>query len=254
MGIPLRCIGTADTKKASQHWLVEKYKVVVEHVFHNNACLVNGHGRCHMHGGSGDSVCRVSEEVPDVASGGLPCQSFSQARHKTGASPATWQPWEHPTFGVVMSEFMRYIANRKPLAFWIEEVDRFDQVDSRTGESYLKSFMRSGAALGYAMRALLLDHSVWVELPRRRIYVFGVGPKMGHAQGADFICSLMHEIQSYRELTPTTAVFDLWDPDDPEESSRLRASEELWLSPCLKNEDRTQRIRSEHFGTYIPGG
>ena len=126
-----------------------------------------------------------------------------------------------------MTEFMEYVASRKPRSFWCEEVDRFIRQDPRTGESYVKSFMRKGKALGYAMRALILDHNVWIELPRRRIYVIGVGPEMGHSAGADFIISQMKEIQEYRMLTPPTAAFDLWDPDCPAERDRLGASEEL---------------------------
>jgi len=237
MAIPFVCLGLADTKPASRRWLTEKFGGIAAHLFENNQCLTEGRGRCLFHRGQ----CSTSKERPDIASGGLPCQGFSRMRHKKGDTASTGQPSGHPSFKGVMSDFSEYLCTRQPLGWWIEEVDSFDQINPEIGISFLHQFVRQNAQYGYAIRAIILDHALFSEVPRRHIYCLGAGTEMGHAQGADQILKSIGEIVKFRQLTPPTPLFAVIDPDGPEELDRRD----------MVQEPRAEKI--QYFSSYHPG-
>jgi hypothetical protein len=126
--------------------------------------------------------------VVDLASGGLPCQPFTSQRAQpaqplsqgTGRKPKSGSasrettrsgfPHQHPYYPVV-DEFVEYLKCRRPRSFLVEEVPAWD--NKTVGDScvtYMELVAKQCVALGYAVRAITWDHSMFVErFPRERI-------------------------------------------------------------------------------------
>ena len=59
-----------------------------------------------------------------------------------------------------------------PGGFIVEEVDTFGQVDAH-GISYAQRFARNCSKLKYDARVLKLDHGMWSEISRVRLWIVG---------------------------------------------------------------------------------
>lgn len=215
MDVDAKCLGVADCKGFSQRWLKRKWSSVVGHIFADNQAFLDGHGKCVLHG----KDCKVSMERPDLVTGGLPCPAFSRLRDRT-KSHNRGKPWEHDSFHVTMVQFPEYLSVRRPRGFWIEQVETFGAVDKSSNRSFLHEFMRNCCSHGYAVRALVLPHDAWIDLPRTRIYVIGCHHDMGHKKAVEWIVEQIQSTSQYRALTPPTAILDLIDVEAPSERAR----------------------------------
>ena len=167
-----------------------------------------------------------SDVRPDVVVAGLPCPPFSKARHKNGGTRSTGAASSHPAYNTVMVEFTDYLASRHPLGFLVEEVDSFAHTDAR-GQSPLREFATKTNKLGYAIRALLLDHHTWIDVPRVRVWIIGVGQELGHSVAADWMVEKIEEITKHRKLAPPTPWSYVVDTECPEERHRRDSGKEL---------------------------
>lgn len=172
-------------------------------------------------------MCGAPEQVPDLVSAGLPCPAFSRLRYKGGADGRSGPAQKHPSYSTVMEEFWDYCEARRPLSFWVEEVPEFSSQISGTTQSHLDVFVGRGAALGYAIRVLKLDHSVWSEMPRVRLFIIGISEALGHKESADHVVKLILESQRYRRMTDPTRIFDIVDVDGYDEVSHRDAAQDL---------------------------
>ena len=165
-GVPFRTISASEHKPVARRFIAAKASV--EHVFKDMLDQSNGEGYCFTHA----RKCKLADEAPDFACGGLLCQPFTRARRWNGSTPKESSTHEHPGFRVVDSVFKDYLARRKPKGFLVEESCGMLETDQTSGETYLDGFMDGAASLGYAVRALRLDHGVWCEQPRDRQVVW----------------------------------------------------------------------------------
>ena len=62
-----------------------------------------------------------------------------------------------------------------------------------TGESWLQKFCQVCTGKGYAMRVLSLDHNMFCEMGRSRLFILGIGEELGHSQGAAALVARIEE-------------------------------------------------------------
>ena len=206
---------------------------------------MDGGGRCSLHP---RDECNVSTEEVDLAVAGLPCQPFSMARFRGGSTAATGSTQDHPAFQTTQ-QFEMYIEVRRPKGFLIEQDDTFaTQIDKSIGQSHLAAFAKKYASKGYAMRALIINHDVWVELPRNRVWILGLGPELGHAKAADWMVQHILEIQDRRKMLPPTKVFDIVNVDGADETLRRDRVKATGINNCVflccKLLDKTPMIQT----------
>ncbi len=135
------------------------------HIYRDNAAFVQGRGHCTLHGG----VCIVPAPTNlRVATGGWPCQAYSQMRQVDGDTPGTGPVDEHPTCNAWL-DFCDYLSHRRPEMFAVEQVEKFAEHETEKGNS-LRIFCKKCARMGYSVRCQILDHGTWVALPRARLH------------------------------------------------------------------------------------
>lgn len=179
------------------------------HIFKENSAFECGAGKCIMHPGGPD--CRVPLR-PDLSTHGLPCQSVTQWRQRTGTTPRTSAIPEHPDHATVFDGFDQYLVARRPGGFTVEEVTVLEHIDRTTGRPFLKQFCTMCARRGYAMRVLRLDHGVWVELSRLRLFIAGFDDATGHAKAVDLFVERVLEAKQYRAIGAPTCVWSVVEP------------------------------------------
>lgn len=166
MGIPVDIMGCSDTSSLAQRFTLSHGAGAVMHLFDSNAAAIAG-GRCLKHG----RQCVPEQQQPHIATGGLPCEPFSNQRTKTAAGPRSGPPSTHPAF-TVGDEFVSYLEQRRPHCFLVEEVTEWDSLAAKGAASYMQQVARRCAGIGYAVRAVTLDHGDWVDrCPRKRMHL-----------------------------------------------------------------------------------
>ena len=68
--------------------------------------------------------------------------------------------------------------------------------------------------------AVFLDQLLWIEVPRRRVFIWGMSSDLGHAVAADWMYHQVMAVMKYRKLGPPTPVQAIADPDCPLERVR----------------------------------
>ena len=110
--------------------------------------------------------------------------------------------------------FPLYLQTRRPFSWWVEETDAFvSRKDRITGETALAMFGRKCARYGHAVRAILCDHLVFVDLPMIRVIIIGVHADAGGARAADWALEQLQEVMDFRKMHgPPTKLTDIVDP------------------------------------------
>ena len=164
LGMYTRTASACDKKHLARTFL--KLNSKAEHIFADMGSQSAGEGFCTVH----QTMCKLAQGV-DIAVGGLPCQPFSRMRTRHGPGNKEGAPTSHPSFDTVNVEFFEYLRGRTPLCFLVEEITAMRDQNADSGEPYLDSFMEQCASLGYAMRAIMLDHGNWCEMSRSRQHI-----------------------------------------------------------------------------------
>ena len=66
-----------------------------------------------------------------------------------------------------------YVAQRRPRCFFFEEVGEMAKLTPKgSALTYLELVGRKLAQMGYSIRAIIINHAVFVRIPRERLFVF----------------------------------------------------------------------------------
>ena len=226
MGIPVNVQGVADSKRMSQRWLRRQWGRVAQHMYTDNRALFGpAGGQCFLHG----RHCRGPQlhQRPDVASGGFPCQPYTNLRQKTGSTPKTGAVTSHPFCAVVMDGLMEYVENRKPYVLWIEEVDGFMRQLAVLGHrSPCSVVVEALKSKGYAVTVLRMNHEIYIAAKRPRVFLVAVSKECGGQRGCEFVESTVEAMLMRRQTGPTMTLWDtICDPHDPAEIARRKAAQ-----------------------------
>lgn len=225
VGAEVENIGAAESAKLPQKFLLEHWKGILAHCFTENDAFIKGEGACIM---CKDPICHVDEREPDLSSGGISCQAYSMQRNKKGNTLSTGPIDTHPKHYTASEEFYKYLDVRNPKGWTVENTDAWDQINPKTGKTFMAEFAEEAAkrGRGYAVRAIITEHNVWVRMKRQRIIMFGIGDILGGNEAADWIFDAINAVTEYRLQTPPTSIWQLVDPDSTEEvASRNRGKE-----------------------------
>ena len=110
-----------------------------------------------------------------------------------GSTPKTHHTEQHPALNTLMIELPTYLAHHRPRSWFIEEVEGIRRVSS-SGETYLTIFLRRVCALGYSARVVSMDHSLFVNMPRSRVWLVGISKEAGGTKAATWVSEHMTEI------------------------------------------------------------
>lgn len=145
---------------------------------------------------------------PDIASGGFPCTPFSRLREQSGETPGRGLPHNHDDFPTLFEELPKYLSSRRPSSWWAEEVEGVDRTDCRTGETYLYQLVVACENLKYSVQVVIIDHAVWIAVPRKRIYILGFSEEAGGAKAAKWAAERVVQVIQFREQQGPGA--DVW--------------------------------------------
>ena len=82
--------------------------------------------------------------------------------------------------------------------------------------------------LGYSLQALELDHSVWINVKRPRVFLLAVHESAGGQHGVDFAAALVTQVaQVVAERDSRPTIFDVVPPFSHEERRRRKLGKEL---------------------------
>ena len=221
LGMDVAPLACAERKPSAQRYLKHQFGNRFIHCFTDNAAFVAGHGECFLHGRD----CPCPAMRPDISIHGLPCQAYSWMRQRSGSTKNTGQVWQHPGHEEVFEGFHSYLRERQPLGWIVEEVPALAQPDKRTGISFLQTFLRKCRSLGYCVVVLQMDHVVWVEMSRNRLWMIGFSEELGHKQAADAFLEIVEESQKFRQLGEPTHIWNIVSPNSDAEMARRQYEE-----------------------------
>ena len=168
-------------------------------------------------------------------SGGFPCQPFSTYRQKTGKALAAGSKSrlsvaeDHPDYEMVTREFELFLARRSPHAFWIEEVEGFAKRLPKLGQSALDIVTAKARDKGYAVSVLGLNHSLFINVSRPRIFVFGCRATAGGVAGVNFVTDVIEAVTVELAKETRPSVFTLADVFSQEQIARRAQSKDRIL-------------------------
>ena len=120
-----------------------------------------------------------------------------------------------------MEEFDEYLRVRQPRTFWLEQVPGFNKTLASLGASPLELFSEQCQKRGYHLRAMQIDHRIFVKVVRCRLFVWGCSDEAGGQAGADFVYELVQAmIEQILDTHPDLNVFDVVDVDSPDQQRR----------------------------------
>ena len=221
LGVPVSVLACAEKNPTSRRWLSQQFQHRIPHLFDNNSSLLTPAGG---HCGKCSCVHGPAAERTDIMSGGFPCPPFSAQRDKSKDGPRTGPVQDHPMYDTTMVQFAQYVKQRQPYQFWMEQVPGFlRKLAALGGRSPLSLFVKALGELGYSVQCLHIDHCLFVDVARPRLWLWGVSQEAGGAKAADWILKLVTRVVTRRAQAPPTQIFDVVDPNDAEERQRLLA-------------------------------
>ena len=156
LGIPHECLGVADKNKMSRKFILHTFDKEAGRIFTDNQAFIDGVGTCDLAG----SNTAVAREEPHSVSCGFPCQPWS--------SGVAQKRKKHPLYMVTMAQFPLYLKVRRPHQFWLENLVELAQEPKHGEPSDLETLAAECCKLGYAVRAVTIEHEMFAEVPRTR--------------------------------------------------------------------------------------
>ena len=136
----------------------------------------------------------------------------------------------HPSFGASTTDFVAYLAERRPSMWWLEEVPGFLTKVPKLSCSPFELVTDEAQDLGYYVEALELDHAIWINATWVRVFVIGRHRSAGGRQGVRYVAMLIEQACRFVAEQPRTNVFDIVKPKSAEEDDRRRQSKEMHAS------------------------
>ena len=166
----------------------------LKHVYTDNEAFLAGRGYC--------VTCQTQHGIdtrpPTISLGGYPCQPFTYQRSHSGTTPRTSpNASSHPLYPVLMEGFPKYLRERRPRAFVVENVEALLNLDPKVGKSPCDELVQHASSLGYAVRVLKLDHDVFVLMSRPRIWIIGFSGEGGGERAADWTAKALGQANSF---------------------------------------------------------
>jgi hypothetical protein len=224
LGLHICTQAVADSDKLARRFIQHTWPDI-QHVFEDNTALIDISAKDGRYCAICTKQCRTKLPVPDIASGGFPCTPFTKMRDQKGSTPATGKPFEHPSYHVVMGQLPEYLKERQPHSFWIEEVETLRRNDPRTGNTYLNQLAAACKSAGYELRAMLLNHNSWVDMPRERIFLMGFRDSAGGAKAADWaVAKIEATVASRHQQGGPVGVWEVLNVSDMDEQTWLSHS------------------------------
>ncbi len=119
-------------------------------------------------------IDEVSIPDHDVLCAGFPCQPFSLAGVSKKNSLGRKHGFDDPTQGTLFFDIKRIIKEKKPKAFFLENVKNLLHHDKgKTWEIIRQSLEKD---LGYLINWRVVDAANWVPQHRERIFIVGYDP------------------------------------------------------------------------------
>ena len=227
--LDLDILGLAEVKGHAVRFIKHRWASLLQqqehgHLFANNEAYLSGHGPCHWHG----QTCAVAPVAVDIVVGGLPCKAFSALREKQGHTLATGPQTKHPSYAPV-SDFILYLKARQPGTFWIEEVEAFGHIDKNLRDadsgllqSHLQVWAHHVARLGYSVRVMRWQHSLWVNNRRTRLLIFGAADKHGGKEAVKWMVQAAQDVIQFRSMQKAVDIWSLVDNHAPDEVEARR--------------------------------
>ena len=116
-------------------------------------------------------------EIPDhdVLCAGFPCQPFSLAGVSKKNSMGRKHGFEDETQGTLFFEIARILANKRPKAFFLENVKNLFRHDKGQTFEVIRKTLED--ELGYVVNWKIVDGAKWVPQHRERLFIVGYDPK-----------------------------------------------------------------------------
>ena len=210
MGFPITVLGLAEPKPAAQKFLQANWSHMCSHMHKKNSALIGTDGgECFTRGARRCRRSGTRLERPDISTSGSPCQPFSPARATNGTTNKTQGAAEHPLYPISMDDFEVYIAMRLPHMLIIEEVEGFlKPLSALMGRSPFSVLKGKVARFEYGIEALTLNHEIFIDVARPRVWIIGVHTDSGGLESARFIVNMIldvvRELLSMQALQPAS--------------------------------------------------
>jgi len=114
-----------------------------------------------------------------------------------------------------------HFQQRRSKVIVIEEVLAFEDIDKRTGQSFLSAFVRTLEEINYTVSVFKLDHSMWCELPRCRLFIVALAKDFFDDAAVKFLANTIDSVVSMRSLIrPAKLIPDIIDINSSDELER----------------------------------
>lgn len=135
----------------------------------------------------------------DVLAAGFPCQPFSIAGVSKKKSLGRKHGFEDPTQGTLFFDIKRILKEKRPTAFFLENVKNLLSHDRKRTFNEIKRSLRED--LGYVINYDLVDGKRWVPQHRERVYIVGYDPdKIKISKDEIFIPKEPENGHNYKQL------------------------------------------------------
>jgi site-specific DNA-cytosine methylase len=160
--------------------------VPIKHMFATMDEHCTGEGSCLTCG----RRCIVAPGC-DIGIGGLLCQPFSKQRYTGGSTSKTRRAEQHSGYEDMFDNFAKFLDERQPASFLVEEVLTFATLDEGL---HMKRLMNLAGERGYAVRAMTTDARVWHQWPRGRVFLMGFTSACGGGKAAAIVTEYAKEL------------------------------------------------------------
>ena len=100
------------------------------------------------------------------------------------------------------------------------------------GRTALEVCSDEWVGLGYTIRAIRINHDVFADIPRERLFLIGVSKQAGHSRAAEWMVDFLASALSQQRMSAPLSVWDVVQPDGHDERSRRPQVEDLLLFMC----------------------
>ncbi len=182
---------------------------------------------------SGDITQVKSEEIPDfdILCGGFPCQPFSIAGVSKKNALGLKHGFDDEKQGNLFFELERIIRDKRPKAFFLENVKNLKSHDSGKTWFVIESTLKN---LGYNIFSKIVNGKYYVPQHRERIFIVGFSK--------EFSSSINFAFPEY----PTQRLYELKDIIEKEVDAKYTLSDHLWN--YLQDRKEKQKEKGNGFG------